>query len=139
MKYLVYISTATHLLNQDELLDILEISRKNNEKNNLTGMLLYGEGVFIQVLEGDEEALAQTYASIENDERHHSIIKMTEGYITERNFPDWRMGFRAANADELADFDTYVNPRHPGFLAHSKSNAIIGMLKAFVNSNRMSA
>ncbi|MDT3405204.1 BLUF domain-containing protein [Mucilaginibacter terrae] len=138
MKYLVYISTASHLLNEDELLEILQTSRKNNEENNLTGMLLYGEGVFIQVLEGEEDALAKTYHSIERDDRHRSILKMTEGTITERNFPDWRMGFKSTNADDLATFDTYINPRTPGFLGHEKSNAVIGMLKTFANNNRMS-
>ena len=138
MKYLVYISTATHMLNQDELLDILGVSRTNNEKNNLTGMLLYGEGVFIQVLEGDEQALEQTYSVIERDDRHRSIIKMTEGNITARNFPNWRMGFKAANANELAEFDTYINPRQPGFLSSEKSNTVINMLKTFASSNRMS-
>lgn len=126
------------MLNQDELLDILEVSRIKNEQNNLTGMLLYGEGVFIQVLEGEEETLENTFRSIERDDRHYSIIKMTEGYITERNFPDWRMGFKAANANQLAEFDTYVNPRQPGFLGFEKSNAVVGILKTFANSNRMS-
>jgi len=126
------------MLNQDELLDILEVSRIKNEQHNLTGMLLYGEGVFIQVLEGEEQALLNTYSAIERDDRHYSIIKMTEGEITERNFPDWRMGFKAANADQLAQFDIYINPRQPGFLNSDKSNAVVGMLKTFANSNRMS-
>ncbi|WP_295767058.1 BLUF domain-containing protein [uncultured Mucilaginibacter sp.] len=138
MKYLVYISTADHLMNQDELLDILEASRKNNKKNNLTGMLLYGEGVFIQMLEGEPSQLAETYKAIEHDFRHKNIIKMTEGEMEQRHFPEWRMGFKAANADELAQFDAYIDPRQPGFLSSEKSNAIINMMKTFADTNRMS-
>jgi hypothetical protein len=137
MKFLVYISTAYKLLNQDELLDILTISRKNNQQRNLTGILLYGEGTFIQVLEGEEEILKETYKDIEADERHKNVIKMTEGELEERNFKNWSMGFKAINAAELSQFQGYTNPQSRGFLQDDNSNSIINMIKTFANANRM--
>ena len=137
MKYLVYISTAYKLLNQDELLDILTISRKNNQQRDLTGILLYGEGTFIQVLEGEEETLKQTYKDIEADDRHKNVIKMTEGESEERNFKDWAMGFKAINAAELSEFQGYTNPQSRGFLQDDNSNSIINMIKTFADANRM--
>ena len=137
MKYLVYISTAYRLLNQDELLDILVVSRKNNLQRNLTGMLLYGEGTFIQVLEGEPDVLEETYMKIMADNRHKNIVKMIEGNTTERNFAGWAMGFKAVNATELSKFEGYVNPNKKGFLAEGESNSIIGMIKTFADANRM--
>ena len=51
MNYLIYISTATHSLNDDELKEILVKSQENNLRDGLTGMLLYGEETFVQLLE----------------------------------------------------------------------------------------
>jgi hypothetical protein len=53
MKNIVYVSAAVKLLDDDQLFDILSSSRKNNAERDVTGVLLYSEGVFIQVLEGD--------------------------------------------------------------------------------------
>jgi hypothetical protein len=137
MKYLVYISTAYKLLTQDELLDILAVSRKNNERRNLTGMLLYGEGTFIQVLEGDIDQLNETYAVIKADPRHKNILKMTEGEITQRNFPEWLMGFKSVNARELEEFGSYIDPANLNHVSEDNSNMLISMMKTFADANRM--
>ncbi|WP_345947864.1 BLUF domain-containing protein [Mucilaginibacter sp. PAMB04274] len=137
MKYLVYISSATKMLNQDELLDILTVSRQNNERRNLTGLLLYGGGTFIQVLEGEELALQEAYNIIAADDRHTNILKMTEGEIAERLFPEWNMAFKAPNAEEMAELGTYVNPGDKGFLENPAGNSILKLLSNFANTNRM--
>jgi len=137
MKYLVYISSAYELMEDEELLDILTVSRRNNAERNLTGMLIYGEGTFIQVLEGDEDKLKETYRNIAADPRHKSIIKMAEGEVKERNFADWAMGFKSVNAEELARFSGYINPKGNEFLKNEEGNPIISMLKTFVSTNRI--
>ncbi|CAM3650613.1 BLUF domain-containing protein [Mucilaginibacter galii] len=139
MKYLVYISTAYRLLNQDELLDILAVSRKNNQRNNLTGMLLYGEGTFIQVLEGDADVLTKTYETIIADQRHKNIIKMAEGDIDTPNFPHWSMGFKSASAKELQELGGFTDPKSLGknWIA-AETSSILGMMKTFADANRMS-
>ncbi|WP_158824844.1 BLUF domain-containing protein [Mucilaginibacter lacusdianchii] len=137
MEYLIYISTASRNITQDDLLDILTVSRNNNTKNNLTGMLLYGEGAFIQVLEGETEALKQSYQVIQSDPRHYNLIKMASGELEQRNFPEWAMGFKAANADELAEFNGYINPAGKSFLQEADANAVISMLQVFADTNRM--
>ena len=138
MKYLVYISTAHKLLNEDELLDILAISRKNNELRNLTGMLLYGEGTFIQVLEGDIDQLNETYKAIKADARHKNILKMTEGDIADRNFPEWLMGFKSINATELEEISSFINPVDLNLIPDDHANVIITMMKTFAGTNRLS-
>jgi hypothetical protein len=101
MHYLVYVSTARHLMNEAELMAILETSRTRNTANHITGMLLYKDGSFMQVLEGKESAVEQTYARIEKDPRHSGIILLRKGKTERRSFPGWSMGFRSVNADEL--------------------------------------
>lgn len=138
MKYLVYISTAYRLMNQAELLELLNVSRKNNEKNNLTGMLLYGEGTFMQVLEGEESALNATYERIKADDRHKNIIKMAEGSLIQANFPEWSMGFKSATAQELAELGGFTDPRSISQVDEQEGNGVIAMMRTFADANRMS-
>ena len=65
MNYLIYISTAVKLMTDAELISILADSRDNNKLKNITGMLLYGDGTFIQVLEGGKKDITDTYHKIE--------------------------------------------------------------------------
>ncbi len=70
---LSYISTATSAMSTQDLLALLQQSRKNNADNGVTGMLLYGNGTFLQVLEGDERAVDALIANIRKDPRHTNI------------------------------------------------------------------
>ncbi len=100
--YIVYTSAASKLLSDQDLTEILNSCRTNNQKLNVTGMLLYSEGVFIQVLEGDENTISELYQRILLDPRHHSTLLLTQGALDKRQFPDWRMGFRKLSRKQLA-------------------------------------
>jgi len=52
-----YISKATQSMSEDDLEEILRISRENNGRLGITGMLLYGNNTFVQILEGEEKAV----------------------------------------------------------------------------------
>lgn len=90
---LIYVSTAVYLLSSEELLDILRVSRRNNEVGPVTGLLLYKDGNFMQVLEGPEEAVMNIFGKILRDTRHTDIIVISKEPITVREFADWRMAF----------------------------------------------
>lgn len=100
--YIVYTSAASKLLNDQDLSEILNSCRTNNNILNVTGMLLYSEGVFIQVLEGDENIITELYRRIVTDPRHHTPLLMTRGTLDKRQFPDWRMGFRKLTRKQVA-------------------------------------
>lgn len=89
-----YASTASSFLSPLELRSLLEQSRNRNTRCGITGMLLYREGVFMQVIEGPEQAVRSLYRRIHNDRRHHEIIRLLEEHSSERLFPNWSMGFR---------------------------------------------
>lgn len=110
MYYLVYVSSSSHLLSNAELKDILVKSYQKNKRLGLTGMLLYSEGNIIQLIEGEEKRVLDLYNQIRKDFRHHDVIKVVDGVISERNFPDWSMGFECDSATEFSTVEGYRNP-----------------------------
>lgn len=107
MFFIIYVSSAIHPFSRPELLDILTKSRLNNAKLNITGMLLYKDGNIIQVLEGEETVVRTLYAKIARDPHHQAIIKLLQGTIEGRQFPEWSMGFNDLNHVDLASIPGY--------------------------------
>lgn len=101
MFHLVYCSTAVQLFSEEALHSLLAQSRERNAVQDITGLLLYHNGGFVQVLEGEEATVRRVFSSILRDERHHSVITVIEEPISERAFPHWRMAFR-----DLSDLDS---------------------------------
>ena len=95
MYYLIYLSAANNFMDDEELKKILSSSRKNNEENHLTGVLLYGNGQFIQLLEGEQETVERIFAVISSDKRHLAVTVIASGPLNQRCFPEWHMGFKA--------------------------------------------
>lgn len=91
---IVYISSANLGLSRGEILNIVEDSRINNNKNGLTGLLLFNKGTFMQLLEGEENAVDALYKKIEKDRRHTDVKLLLKETITHRNFSNWTMGFK---------------------------------------------
>ncbi|MEO5817857.1 MAG: BLUF domain-containing protein [Gemmatimonadaceae bacterium] len=104
--FLAYASSATRRFAQEELLGLLAVSRTNNERSNLTGMLLYRGGNFLQALEGPEHEIRDTMKRIDRDLRHGSIVHLYEERQNERVFGNWTMGFK--------DVATLNPAEHPG-------------------------
>ena len=93
MFYLIYVSSATKRMNDTELLALQREASEYNKKTSVTGMLLYQEGTFMQMLEGEKKTVLHLYDKIQTDVRHKVIITMLQGDIEERNFQNWSMGF----------------------------------------------
>ena len=92
--HLIYVSTAVLPMSEEDLVDLLNQSRARNERHRITGRLLYKDGHFMQVLEGEEPSVMKIFGDIENDMRHKSVDTLRAKYIQNRDFPDWSMGFR---------------------------------------------
>ena len=100
---LVYVSFAEHTMTDSELRELLEESRQNNARLNITGMLLYRDGFFIQALEGEAEVVDELYANIAKDPRHTHVVTVYRNKITERSFGTWSMGFNILRDDALTE------------------------------------
>ena len=101
--HIIYLSTAVKLFTQQDLDELLMVSRKNNKKVGITGMLLYHEGVFFQVLEGQEDRVKSLYDFIKLDKRHHSARVIRKGSLSCRLFPDWSMAYHTLEAPGLKE------------------------------------
>lgn len=101
MHFLIYVSAARHLMSDDELSAVLDTSRRHNASDGITGMLLYKDGSFMQLLEGEKTIVEATYNRISRDSRHHGLITLRQSDTEERSFADWSMAFRSVNASDL--------------------------------------
>jgi uncharacterized membrane protein (DUF373 family) len=98
---LSYASTSTRDWTPDELLSLLTECQTKNTDNNLTGILLYANETFFQVLEGEEITVNKVYDSIKKDTRHKDCTVIDTQPIKERAFPYWSMGFEKIDASDL--------------------------------------
>ena len=89
---LVYVSAATQIFTESQLESLLIDACEKNRQNDLTGVLLYDEGNFIQCLEGPDVQLHQVYQRILASRRHTGVICLLDEPIEQRSFPDWQMG-----------------------------------------------
>ncbi|MEO8315523.1 MAG: BLUF domain-containing protein [Pseudomonadota bacterium] len=89
----IYASKASPAFQEDTLPDLLESARRNNAARDITGMLLYVEGNFFQVLEGMEASVTEVFDSIRSDPRHGRVTRIIAEPIFERAFAEWTMGF----------------------------------------------
>jgi hypothetical protein len=100
MFFLVYVSSATRPFSREDLRVLLETCRKNNAELGVKGMLLYKDGNFTQVLEGDEGAVRGLYDRIAADLRHGGEITLQQGFAEGRQVPDWSVGLRDLDSPE---------------------------------------
>ncbi len=95
---MTYASTAVAPFDGDDLARLLESSRVANIGTNLSGLLLYRGGRFLQVLEGPESAVRDAIDRIERDPRHRDVRVLVSEPIDERRFADWTMGYEPMGA-----------------------------------------
>ena len=107
----VYVSSSVRKLDDSEILDILRVSQRNNQRRGITGMLLYKDGNFLQVLEGPNSEITELMETVERDNRHRGFIVLTKKPIKDRQFPSWSMAFKdlgALSAEDQASFSPFL-------------------------------
>jgi len=103
MLQMLYVSGASRSLSPDEIEKILAVSRHNNLRDGITGMLLWADGVFIQILEGEARKVRSVFQRIEADDRHKNVMVVLEQAAEKRLFTQWSMGFKHLDPDMAAD------------------------------------
>ncbi len=81
---------------------ILAKSRKNNARRQIVGGLLFGDGCFLQCLEGEAQAIETLYERIESDRRHRDVTVLSRQPISQRSFGAWSMKY-VPGEDSLRD------------------------------------
>jgi hypothetical protein len=99
----IYSSAAAPTFKEHEIPSLLEGTRNANAARDVTGMLLYVDGSFFQVLEGEAAIVEPLYEKIKRDPRHSRVTLIIKEPILERSFGEWTMGFAALDAKEAGD------------------------------------
>lgn len=131
----VYLSDASHPFTDDDLAVLLLVSRANNTRDGLSGMLLYREGRFMQVLEGPVDAVNARLTVIEKDPRHRNVQVLATEEIPAPRFGEWSMGYQPTTdqlADELPGFNEFF-VRTDALTVQDRASKVAALLTWFRN------
>jgi hypothetical protein len=132
--HIVYVSFSNHDFSEKELQVLLKEIRRKNAKQDVTGLLLYNDGSFIQVIEGQKEVILRLFFSIEKDSRHSNVVKLLEEPIESRAFPDWSMGFRRITPEQssaIPGFSNFLHEANPVKTIKDSTPQVIYLLNSF--------
>ena len=101
---IMYSSQATKPMMVTGLEEILTDARTGNQARNVTGALVYVDGVFLQIIEGDKEVVHKLMASIASDSRHHSVKVFYEIEVDVRAFGSWSMAYLSPTAEQMSNW-----------------------------------
>jgi hypothetical protein len=101
---IIYSSVSSTPMQQDDLEDILENAQSNNAAEGITGALVYVDGHFMQILEGERSAVGPLMGRIAKDLRHESVVLLLEGDVEVASFPDWTMAYVSATPEQVAQW-----------------------------------
>jgi len=113
---LIYASQTAEALSPTIVESIVQQARPANQRRHLSGMLLFDSQRFLQVLEGERDAVSEVFCRIAKDTRHRHVVLLEAQSVPERHFAAWSMGFAAADArgrelflrfGSAADFDPH--------------------------------
>ena len=129
MLQIIYASAAVVPFSDLELEQLLLRARANNTRLGVTGMLLYHDGSFLQVIEGDAPVLMTLFERIGRDKRHASVATLLERQIEAPHFGDWAMVFvsRTHLTNDLPGYSDYLRLRsEPGKSASAAERLLAG-------------
>lgn len=92
---LVYVSYANTVMSEQEVDEILQKSKVNNAKKNISGVLMYSDRYFFQCLEGERKDLNKLYLHIATDPRHSRCMQLEYSQVNARLFSNWSMEYVA--------------------------------------------
>ncbi len=99
---LVYCSRASAGIDEAAVAQIIRAAQRDNPRQGITGLLVFGSGIFFQWLEGSREQVMGLMGRLRNDTRHNNIVQLSDSEeVRERLFPDWDM--ELVESDEIRD------------------------------------
>jgi len=134
MKQILYTSVETQPIDEAGLGSLLDRARTNNAIRNVTGMLVYADGHFLQALEGAPVDVDSIFAKIAADSRHRDVHVFLDHAIPTRTFSDWSMGFARKNIGEIAEKTGAVNLNNlSDIYRHVNDALVLDLMVGFVN------
>jgi Sensors of blue-light using FAD len=135
---LAYVSSASGLLPEADLEELLRNARAQNLRAQITGVLLYHDGSFFQYLEGPETELDAAYERIVASRQHHGVIRLFHRPTDTRHFDDWQMGFAHAPKSLMLQLAqaSWVHALSQDIGTDPKSSGIKVLLEFWRNATR---
>lgn len=113
-----YVSRATHPNDHASIQALLQVSRRNNARLDVTGCLLFSGHCFAQVLEGAQPVVSALARTIAADPRHTGVRFLAEARRGEREYADWTMGYlHDLNLEDDLDTLLMIPDRSPVVVA----------------------
>ncbi len=128
MYFILYYAFSTYPFTDEQLADLLEKSRIKNAVAGITGKLLYCEGTFIQLVEGEKSKVDQLYSLIERDKRLIAIKKIKADTHNSRYFPEWSMGYGKITFNDIKQFEDINHTDIEQFLENSSAFKLMKLL-----------
>ena len=100
-----YISSTAKQMSTEELQILLRQCRDNNARLGITGMLLYCNHTFVQILEGEEDIVNALLETIKRDARHQNVRLLSRKPIDRREYSDWSMGFKRLSGEDFRNVE----------------------------------
>ena len=118
--------------------DSLPAIRANNARLDISGILLFSDGTFLQVLEGEKDAVQGLYDRIARDDRHHGTKVLLTRETPRRSFPDWSMGWERIDDDHPLARELQKIASPDGLRAHADgvNGTIMKMVDQFFAVNQ---
>ncbi|MES2472605.1 MAG: BLUF domain-containing protein [Pseudomonadota bacterium] len=138
MRQLMYVSSTPRDIAPASLNEILDASRANNALLGVTGLLIYIDGGFLQILEGDERTVRELYMRICTDRRHWEVRMLLDREVEDRAFTGWSMGFERPSLDDPESAGMFGVTREAilGRLSPQAGRVIAVMLETFYRVQR---
>lgn len=129
LQSLTYISRAAEGLSDEDVFAIYRTAQELNAIDGVTGLLVFDGEVFMQIVEGGQDALNALVTRLRGDKRHHELNIVDERVITTRSFADWSMKMvkvDRAHMRGVDDLDGELGPRvQPDIRAMLLANAAL--------------
>ncbi|CAN5301807.1 hypothetical protein BH23BAC2_BH23BAC2_24960 [soil metagenome] len=135
MRYAIcYVSTVSGDVSLEEIKNILDTAARRNNEHDIRGVLLYAEGNFFEVLEGEKKLVEDMYATIQKDPRHKNIIQVVGKNVKHGAFD----GFKAEVVDDSnkCDYELVKEYMEQVEGLDSQTQGVVkGMLEVFIDTH----
>ena len=130
-KAIAYVSQVSENISEEEIDKILEKSEEYNKNNDVTGILLFSEGNFLQVIEGKKEIVDPLFDKIKADYRHQGLIIIFNRPIQRAELNGYKADFitqhKRINDENVSTYLKHIQTLDP------KSQAVVkNLLKNFL-------
>ena len=125
-KYIIYVSSLNRNLDIGDLKEFSASFQYENKKRDVSGVLVFSQGVVMQYIEGSEKDIDALYKNIAKDVRHSSVIKIGEGYIKNKIFKSWNMRVEKVEINKLLELRKSIS---------EENQDILVLFRSFININ----